>query len=260
MNEKSIAMLKVLFEAETINEASINLLKSDKRKGVQKLILKYEKKKEQADILEKEFIRMSYYEQKNYSLGCEYIAGTDEAGRGPLAGPVVAAAVILPKTFKLLGLRDSKELSKTVRDKYYKIIIEQAISYGISVITNEKIDDINIYQATKKAMYGAIEQLNPRPNHVLIDAVKLEELICTSEVIIKGDQKSISIAAASIIAKVTRDRLMEQVHEEYPMYHFISNMGYGTKLHLEMLNKHGASPYHRRSFRPVEAVINQIKD
>ncbi|QKY71599.1 ribonuclease HII [Lentibacillus sp. CBA3610] len=251
MEKQSITVLKQLFEADKLNETYINELKSDKRKGVQQLIERYERKKLNEKALEENFIRMCRHEQRNYSDDCHYIAGVDEAGRGPLAGPVVAAAVILPRDFKLLGLNDSKQLNEATRDEYFSIIKNEAVSCGISIIDNLKIDQVNIYEATKLAMYDAVNQLDPSPDHVLIDAVSLDQLPCTSEAITKGDQESISIAAASILAKVTRDNLMKSLHKEYPAYGFASNMGYGTKQHLDILKEQGITPYHRKSFAPV---------
>ena len=257
MREKSIAVLRILFESEDITEESIDILRHDKRKGVQQLIKTYENRKKQKLKLESKFTEMCLYEQKSYNKGYTHIAGVDEAGRGPLAGPVVSAAVILPKNFKLIGLTDSKELSESKRNIFFDIIKREAISYGISIISNQVIDQINIYEATKRSMRDCISQLDPAPDHVLIDAVELDTLSCTSESIIKGDQKSITIAAASILAKVTRDRLMKEIHNQYPDYHFKKNMGYGTKQHLEMLEIHGATPHHRSSFAPVRKVINR---
>ncbi|TRM12383.1 ribonuclease HII [Lentibacillus cibarius] len=256
MEQQSIAVLKRLFEADELNETYINQLKSDERKGVQRLIERYERRKMKEKVLEDNFSRMSLYEQRNYANGCNYIAGMDEAGRGPLAGPVVAAAVILPRDFKLLGLNDSKQLNEQTREKYFTVIKNEAVSYGVSVIDNQKIDEINIYEATKLAMYDAVQQLDPAPDHILIDAVSLERLPCTSEAITKGDQESVSIAAASILAKVTRDHFMKELHEQYPAYGFSSNMGYGTKQHLNMLAEQGISPYHRKSFTPVRNAIS----
>ncbi|MFD1038004.1 ribonuclease HII [Virgibacillus byunsanensis] len=256
MEHKSIAILKQLFQEDEINEDLLVDLKNDERKGVQALIKSYENKKLKEKAQENNYLEMSRYEQRNYANGCKYVAGMDEAGRGPLAGPVVAAAVILPRDFKLLGLNDSKQLNETTRNRFFTIIKEQAISYGISIINSQKIDQINIYEATKLAMRNAISQLDPAPNHILIDAVNLGGLPCTSEAIIKGDSKSISIAAASILAKVTRDNLMREIHSEYPIYNFASNMGYGTKHHMETLLEHGASPYHRRSYAPVRNIVN----
>ncbi|HLS09498.1 ribonuclease HII [Lentibacillus sp.] len=258
MEQHSIAVLKQLFEADKLDETYINELKSDERKGVQKLIERYERKKINAIRLEENFIRMSQYEKRLYDNGCQYIAGIDEAGRGPLAGPVVAAAVILPRNFKLLGLNDSKQLKEETRDEYFTIIKDEAVSYGISIIDNQTIDQVNIYEATKLAMYDAVNQLDPEPDHVLIDAVALDQLSCTSESIEKGDQESISVAAASILAKVTRDGIMKDLHKAYPAYGFASNMGYGTKQHTDMLAERGITPYHRKSFAPVQSVVRQV--
>src|SRR5690625_2165232 len=207
--------------------------------------------------MEQRFAEMCNYEKESYVKGRKYIAGIDEAGRGPLAGPVVAAAVILPKSFKLIGLTDSKQLSKQTREQFYEVIVAQAISYSVSIIDNHVIDDINIYEATKQAMIRSFKQLNIKSVHVLIYVVILDQLDISANSIIKGDQKSITIAAASIIAKETRDRLMADIHAEYPIYHFDSNMGYGTKHHINMLIKHGITPYHRKTFAPVRNVMNQ---
>lgn len=251
MREKTISVIKQMFIDGEITEEIVEQLKQDDRKGVQALVRKHAKlqeKKEQQIIA---FQEMCYFENAARNSGRELVAGVDEAGRGPLAGPVVAASVILPKDFQLLGLNDSKQLSEEDRNDYFAIIKEQAISYHIAVISNETIDQINILEATKLAMYEAVRGLEKEPNHVLIDAVPLPELKMSSEAIIKGDAKSVSIAAASILAKVTRDRLMKEIHNEFPMYDFNSNMGYGTKKHLEGLQTHGISPYHRKSFAPI---------
>lgn len=257
MDKKSVAVLKQLFKSGELNEELISDLKTDDRKGVQDLIKSYEKQKRKEEIAEKNYMEMIRFEQQGYADGYEYIAGIDEAGRGPLAGPVVAAAVILPRDFKLLGLNDSKQLNEATRNHFFSIIKEQAISYGVSIIGSPKIDQINIFEATKVAMHDAINQLSPKPNHILIDAVNLKGLPCTSESITKGDSKSVSIAAASILAKVSRDRIMKKIHTEYPVYGFESNMGYGTKHHIDNLMAHGASPYHRRSFSPVRNAAHQ---
>lgn len=257
MEKQSISILKQQIDNGRLNEAVLEELKKDERKGVQKLIHTYEKRIAKEKELEKQFLEMCLYEDEAFAKGKQYVAGIDEAGRGPLAGPVVAAAVILPQDFKLLGLNDSKQINEATREKFFTIIKQEAISYGISIINNETIDEINIFEATKLAMREAVNQLNPMPDHVLIDAVQLKGLQCTSESIIKGDAKSISIAAASILAKVTRDHLMKELHCQYPNYDFTSNMGYGTKHHLDMLQKYGATPYHRKSFAPVRDVLTK---
>lgn len=190
------------------------------------------------------------YERELNEKGITLIAGVDEVGRGPLVGPVVTAAVILPKEFSLDGLTDSKKLSEKKREEFYKIIKENAVSIGIGVVSANRIDEINIYEATKEAMLMAINDLNVKPEHVLIDAMKLDMDI-TSTSIIKGDLLSISISAASVIAKVTRDHMMYEMDREYPMYDFKNNKGYGTKKHLEAINEYGITKYHRMSYKPV---------
>ena len=190
------------------------------------------------------------YERELNKKGIRLIAGVDEVGRGPLIGPVVAAAVILPVDFKLEGLTDSKKLSEKKREIFYDIIREQAISIGIGVISEKRIDEINIYEATKEAMYQAISNLNPKPEHILIDAMPLD-LDIPNTSIIKGDLLSISISAASVIAKVTRDHMLYEMDKEYPMYDLKNNKGYGTKKHLEAIMKYGITKYHRLSFKPV---------
>ncbi len=190
------------------------------------------------------------YERELNEKGITLIAGVDEVGRGPLIGPVVAAAVILPKDFKLEGLTDSKKISEKKREMYFDIIKEQAISIGIGIISEKRIDEINIYEATKEAMYQAINNLDPKPEHILIDAMPLEPGIPTTS-IIKGDLLSISISAASVIAKVTRDRMLYDIDLEYPMYDLKNNKGYGTKKHLEAIEEYGITKYHRLSYKPV---------
>lgn len=255
MGKKSIAVIRQLFIDEKIDEAMMEELKKDDRKGVQLLIAKHEKEKLKLKKLAADFVEMQRFENEARRNGYHYIAGVDEAGRGPLAGPVVAAAVILPVDFTLLGLNDSKQLTEQQREGFFEIIKENAISWGVSIISNEQIDQMNILEATKLAMHDAILDLTIRPDHVLIDAVRLNGLECSSQALIKGDANSVSIAAASIIAKVTRDRLMKEIHKQYPMYDFIANMGYGTKKHMESLKEYGASPYHRKSFAPVQKVL-----
>lgn len=190
------------------------------------------------------------YEKELNDKGITLIAGVDEVGRGPLIGPVVAAAVILPKDFKLDGLTDSKKLSEKKREELYKIIKEKAISIGVGIIGEKRIDEINIYEATKEAMIEAINNLSVKPEHILIDAMPLD-LNIPSTSIIKGDLLSISISAASVIAKVTRDHMLYDIDSEYPMYDLKNNKGYGTKKHLEAIKKYGITKYHRLSYKPV---------
>ena len=178
----------------------------------------------------------------------DYICGIDEAGRGPLAGPVVAGAVILPKDCRILYINDSKKLSEKRRNELFDIIKEEAVTYGIGIIDAARIDEINILQATYEAMRSAINNLNPSPDILLNDAVTIPKVDIKQVPIIKGDAKSISIAAASVLAKVTRDRIMEEYDKKYPEYGFAKHKGYGTKQHIQALEQFGASPIHRRTF------------
>ena len=193
--------------------------------------------------------KLSEYERECYSKGFSYIAGIDEAGRGPLAGPVVAAAVILPKDCLIEGVNDSKKISEKKREKLYDEITEKAVAWGVGIMDNNVIDEINILNATRKAMHTAIENLQVKPDYVLIDA---EKKVDTNGIpytpIIKGDALSISIAAASIIAKVTRDRMMREYDQIFPMYGFEKHKGYGTKAHIEAIREHGLCMIHRHTF------------
>ena len=189
---------------------------------------------------------LKFFEKKYCDY--EFICGIDEVGRGPLAGPVVTGAVILPKDCDILYLNDSKQLSEKKREELYEIIMEKAVSVGIGYNSPERIDEINILQATLEAMREAISKLDPQPSLLLNDAVTIPKVDIKQVPIIKGDAKSISIAAASIVAKVTRDRLMVQYAEIYPEYGFESNKGYGSASHIEALKKYGPTPIHRRSF------------
>lgn len=199
---------------------------------------------------------MLEYENNLYKEGVTLIAGVDEVGRGPLIGPVVACACILPVNFYHKDIKDSKKLSEKKREEMYKIIKENAISIGLGIVSEKVIDEVNIYEATKIAMKEAIKNLNVTPEHVLIDAMKLE-LNIPSTSIIKGDAKSESIAAASIIAKVTRDHMLDEMDKEYPMYDLKNNKGYGTKKHLEALQTYGPCKYHRVSYSPVRNALNE---
>ena len=199
---------------------------------------------------------MLEYENNLYKEGVTLIAGVDEVGRGPLIGPVVACACILPVNFYHKDIKDSKKLSEKKREEMYKIIKENAISIGLGIVSEKVIDEVNIYEATKIAMKEARKNLNITPEHVLIDAMKLE-LNIPSTSIIKGDDKSESIAAASIIAKVTRDHMLDEMDKEYPMYDLKNNKGYGTKKHLEALQTYGPCKYHRVSYSPVRNALNE---
>ncbi len=220
---------------------------SDERAGVRKLVSSANKKYEDYCKELKRLEEMRRYENAHPDL--EYICGIDEVGRGPLAGPVYAAAVILPKNSNILYINDSKKLSEKRREELYNVIMDEAIAVGIGFSTHERIDEINILQATYEAMYKAVESLSVKPELLLIDAVHIPQLeMFEQESIIKGDAKSMSIAAASIIAKVTRDRLMQEYDKEYPGYGFASNKGYGSADHIEALKRLGPTPIHRKSF------------
>lgn len=198
------------------------------------------------------------YERKLREKGINYIAGVDEVGRGPLVGPVVAACVILPEIFELPGLTDSKKISEKKREKLFDMINDQAISIGVGIIDERKIDEVNIYEATKLAMKKAIDNMKVKPEHILIDAMPLSLDVPTTS-IIKGDLKSITISAASVIAKVTRDRMLIELDEKYPMYDFKNNKGYPTKKHLAAIEEFGILNEHRRSYGPVKEYLDSHK-
>ena len=228
----------------------------DSRTGVQAAIRK-RRKAILAELAEEERLEtLLNYEKSLYARGIELIAGVDEVGRGPLAGPVVAAAVILPKLCKIKGLNDSKKIPKSKHEAIYNQVMKEAVAVGIGMKDNYVIDDVNIYEATKLAMIEAIEKLNPQPEHLLIDAMNLD-LPIEQTSIIKGDANSLSIAAASIIAKVTRDKMMADYEQEFPGYAFAKNAGYGTKEHLSGVDKFGVTPIHRRSFEPIKSIIKK---
>ena len=225
----------------------------DGRAGVQAAISKRKRELQKQVDEDLRLEKMLAYEKELYTQGIHLIAGVDEVGRGPLAGPVVAAAVILPKACKIPGLNDSKKIPKAKHKEIYEAVLQNAIAIGVGVKDNHVIDQVNIYEATKLAMMEAIGQLEPQPQHLLIDAMRLDLPIPQTS-IIKGDANSLSIAAASIVAKVTRDQMMEEFDCEYPGYDFTQNAGYGTANHLAGLHKLGVTPIHRRSFEPVKSM------
>lgn len=197
---------------------------------------------------------MKEFETELYNNGINFIAGIDEVGRGPLVGPVVTAAVILPKDFYDERINDSKKLTEKKRELLYDVIMENAISVGVGISSEDVIDEINILNATKRAMLEAVNNLSVKPEHLLIDAVKLNTDIPQTS-IIKGDAKSESIAAASIIAKVTRDRMMIELDKIHPEYDFKHNKGYGTKKHIEAIRKYGIIKEHRKTFAPCDEYV-----
>lgn len=245
---KTIREIKEELQAAsgTEREKLLELYREDIRSGVVSLVKKYDREKE---LLEKEKQRiedMKVYENTYSHVG--WICGIDEAGRGPLAGPVVAGAVILPEDSKILWLNDSKQLSAKKREELYDVIMEEAISVGVGYASPARIDEINILQATYEAMREAVGKLDPAPDLLLNDAVTIPGVEIRQVPIIKGDAKSISIGAASIVAKVTRDRLMEQYADVFPEYDFASNKGYGSAAHIAALKEYGPTPIHRHSF------------
>lgn len=213
-------------------------------------------KQERLQLMQEKHKVMTAFDDEYRRGGEIIVAGIDEAGRGPLAGPVVAACAILPKDFDVIGVDDSKKLSEKRRNELYEEILKKSLAYGVGIADNNMIDEINILQATKKAMQEALakaqsmleKKTGQKVGHVLFDAVEIKELEISQSAIIKGDAKSLSIAAASIIAKVTRDRMMMEYHEKYPYYGFDSNKGYGTKAHYAGIESHGITPIHRKSF------------
>jgi len=230
------------------------LIKELKELCAKKSLTKFEKKRQNEIELLLCTEDNLFFEKELYQEHKTLIAGVDEVGRGPLVGPVVAAAVILPPNLVIEGLTDSKKLSEKKRNYYAKIIKEQAIAYSICEVDNEEIDQINIYEATKKAMQTAIKNLKKQPEHVLIDAMKLNLDIDTTS-IIKGDFKSESIAAASVLAKVYRDQLMYEMDQQYPMYDYKKNKGYPTKEHIEAVKKYGITPYYRKTYAPIKEFV-----
>lgn len=226
----------------------IDVLKKDQRKTVQNLVHSLQKKFNDYQVELKRLERMKYYEKQISQSGYRFIAGMDEVGRGPLAGPVVSAVVILPEDCNILYVNDSKKISPRRREILYDKIKEVAIDVGIGIVDAQLIDKLNIYQATKKSMSIAVNNLKIKPDFLLIDAVKCDHISIPQQSIIKGDSKSISIAAASIIAKVTRDRIMDGYHKKFPQYAFDKNKGYGTEEHRKAIENFGISDLHRRSF------------
>ena len=228
----------------------------DSRKGVQNVLTSFRKKYERHLQELARLEEILTYERGCWAAGYALVAGIDEVGRGPLAGPVVAAAVILPQECKIEGVNDSKKLSAKKREELYDVILEKAVAYGIGIVSNERIDEINILQATYEAMREALSQLSPHAEYILADAVTIPRISTPQRGIIKGDAKSMSIGAASIVAKVYRDRLMESYDAAYPGYGFAANKGYGSAEHIAAIQRLGLTPIHRRSFvknlRPQE--------
>ena len=242
-----------LANIQRLDDPLLAELEQDSRSGVIQAIAKRKRELQKQVDEDLRLEKMLAYEKELYAQGIDLIAGVDEVGRGPLAGPVVAAAVILPKACKIPGLNDSKKIPKSKHKEIYEAVLQNAVAIGIGIKDNQVIDQVNIYEATKLAMMEAIGQLEPQPQHLLIDAMKLDLPIPQTS-IIKGDANSLSIAAASIVAKVTRDQMMEEFDREYPGYDLAQNAGYGTVKHLAGLDKLGVTPIHRRSFEPIKSM------
>ena len=207
--------------------------------------------------MKKEVVDLLVYEKELYKEGYHLICGTDEAGRGPLVGPVVAAAVILPENFELEGLNDSKQLSEKKREKFFPIIKEKAIAYGIGIVDAKTIDEINIYEASRLAMKKAISEMKVEPDYVLTDAMPIPDYPIPVKPIIHGDALSLSIAAASVLAKVTRDHILYELDKKYPEYELKNHKGYPTKRHLELLRKYGPTKEYRFTYKPVRDLISK---
>lgn len=248
-----IAQIAEIMQQQDLSTQIIEALRSDPRPSVQRLFNKWTAYRVHQEEEVRRLQELYRYESNFYDLGCKRVAGIDEAGRGPLAGPVVVAAVILPPFAYLPGLDDSKKLSAIQREKLYRTIHETALAISWQAIPVERIDEINIYQATVQGMYQAVETLSPTAQAILIDAVKLPNLSMPWQAIIGGDALSASIAAASVIAKVERDRIMCELNVAYPGYGFDKHKGYGTKEHLSALRSIGPCEAHRRSFEPVKS-------
>ncbi|WP_270577213.1 ribonuclease HII [Caldibacillus thermoamylovorans] len=254
--KQTIKEIQMILQSVTEpDDPFVKKCQQDERKGVQELLQRWKKKQEELMAEKRRFEKMMVYEKEAQKQGFQYVAGIDEVGRGPLAGPVVAAAVILPENIFISGINDSKKLSSKKREQLYQEIKNEALAIGIGVVGADVIDEINIYQATKKAMNIAINQLSIFPDFLLIDAMKIDTPI-TQRSLIKGDSLSVSIASASIIAKVYRDRLMMEYSKKYPEYQFEKNAGYGTREHIQAIRKFGPTPIHRKTFAPIKEYIH----
>jgi ribonuclease HII len=256
MSKRTIAEInQELREVHDENSPLIKELQDDPRKGVKDALARWHRREERYKEALNAFHQRFKFEKHYWQEGCQYVAGMDEVGRGPLAGPVVTCAVILDPSFDLVGVTDSKQLTRHEREHLYLQIVNEAVEVSIAVNDSQKIDELNIYAATQDAMMTSVRQLHHRPEHLIVDAVPLPKLNIPQTTLIKGDQKSISVAAASIVAKEYRDHLMRDYDRVYPGYDFAENMGYGTKKHLAGLQRLGATPIHRRSFNPVPQFL-----
>ena len=248
-----ISEVKELLAAAPTPE-QIAMLQADERSGVKKLLAAYYKRLEKAALEQARFESMLTYEREYYAQGMQYVAGVDEAGRGPLAGPLVIAAVILPQAVFIAGLNDSKQLSAAKREQLYDEIIAKAVAIVVNIVSVSNIDKLNIYTATQRGMAEVLEHLPVQPQVALIDAMPVEAKGINTVSIVHGDALSASIAAASIIAKVTRDRIMERLDKLFPAYGFSHNKGYGSGAHMQAIAEFGATKWHRRSYEPVKSM------
>ena len=248
-----ISEVKELLAAAPTPE-QIAMLQADERSGVKKLLAAYYKRLEKAALEQARFESMLTYEKEYYAQGMQYVAGVDEAGRGPLAGPLVIAAVILPQAVFIAGLNDSKQLSAAKREQLYDEIIAKAVAIEVNIVSVSNIDKLNIYTATQRGMAEVLEHLPVQPQVALIDAMPVEAKGINTVSIVHGDALSASIAAASIIAKVTRDRIMERLDKLFPASGFSHNTGYGSGAHMQAIAEFGATKWHRRSYEPVKSM------
>lgn len=250
MKEKSVKEINSIIENISTDEylKYIDILKDDERKSVKNIAVKLAKKLDKMRTENERLEMINIFENEGYEKGFTYIGGIDEAGRGPLAGPVVAAVVVFKPGTKIEGINDSKKLSEAKRDELFEIIKEEALDYGIGIVQKDEIDEYNILNATYMAMKKAVNCLKQKPDYLLVDAAHIPDVDIEQKSIIKGDSKSISIAAASIIAKVTRDSIMYEYDKMYPEYGFASHKGYGTDQHYKAIREHGITSIHRRSF------------
>ncbi|OXX84426.1 ribonuclease HII [Paraclostridium benzoelyticum] len=250
MKDKSVKEINAIIDSISTDEylKYIDILKDDERKSVKNIAIKLAKKLDKIRAENERLELINTFENEGYEKGYTYIGGIDEAGRGPLAGPVVAAVVVFKPGTKIEGINDSKKLSEAKRDELFDIIRDQALDYGIGIVQREEIDEYNILNATYMAMKKAINCLKKSPDYLLVDAAHVPDVSIDQKSIIKGDSKSISIAAASILAKVTRDSIMYEYDKMYPEYGFASHKGYGTDQHYKAIREHGITTIHRRSF------------
>ncbi|CEN76574.1 ribonuclease HII [[Clostridium] sordellii] len=250
MKEKSVKEINSIIENISTDEylKYIDILKDDERKSVKNIAVKLVKKLDKMRVENERLEMINIFENEGYEKGFTYIGGIDEAGRGPLAGPVVAAVVVFKPGTKIEGINDSKKLSEAKRDELFEIIKEEALDYGIGIVQKDEIDEYNILNATYMAMKKAVNCLKQKPDYLLVDAAHIPDVDIEQKSIIKGDSKSISIAAASILAKVTRDSIMYEYDKMYPEYGFASHKGYGTDQHYKAIREHGITSIHRRSF------------